>query len=34
MSDIFGRRWFLIIASIIAACGAVVGATGHSVNQM
>jgi MFS family permease len=33
-SDIFGRRWFLIIATIIALCGAVVGATGKSVNQM
>lgn len=33
-SDIFGRRWFLIIATIIALCGAVVGATGKTVNQM
>ena len=34
LSDIFGRRWFLISASVIALCGAVVGATGKSVNQM
>jgi hypothetical protein len=34
LSDIFGRRWFLIIASVIALCGAVVGATGKSVDQM
>lgn len=34
LSDIFGRRWFLIIACVVALCGAVVGATGKSVNQM
>ena len=34
LSDIFGRRYFLIAASIIALCGAVVGATGKSINQM
>jgi MFS family permease len=34
LSDIFGRRWFLIIATVIALIGAVVGATGKTVNQM
>ena len=34
LSDIFGRRWFLIGASVVALCGAVVGATGTSINQM
>lgn len=34
LSDIFGRRWFLIIASVFALVGAVVGATGKTVNQM
>ena len=34
LSDIFGRRYFLIFASISALCGAVVGATGKSINQM
>ena len=34
LSDIFGRRWFLIIASVFALVGAVVGATGQTVNQM
>ena len=34
MSDIFGRRWFLIVGSIVALCGAVVGATASSVNQL
>ena len=34
MSDICGRRWFLIIGSIVALCGAVVRATATNVNQL
>lgn len=34
LSDIFGRRYFLIAGACIALIGAVVGATGQSVNQM
>ncbi|KAF2159259.1 hypothetical protein M409DRAFT_71149 [Zasmidium cellare ATCC 36951] len=34
LSDIFGRRYFMIAGAVIALCGAVVGATGQSVNQM
>lgn len=34
LSDIFGRRYFFIFASVVALCGAVVGVTGKSVNQM
>ncbi|KAL3486861.1 fungal trichothecene efflux pump [Aspergillus germanicus] len=34
LSDIFGRRWFLISGAVFGAVGAVVGATGQSVSQM
>ncbi|KAL2794843.1 fungal trichothecene efflux pump [Aspergillus keveii] len=34
LSDIFGRRWFLISGAVFGAAGAVVGATGQSVSQM
>ncbi|KAK5689494.1 hypothetical protein LTR97_012834 [Elasticomyces elasticus] len=34
LSDIFGRRYFFIAGACIALVGAVVGATGQSVNQM
>ena len=34
LSDIFGRRYFMIAGACIALIGAVVGATGQSVNQM
>jgi MFS family permease len=34
LSDIFGRRWFLISGAIFGAAGAVVGATGQSISQM
>ncbi|KAK3114960.1 hypothetical protein LTR53_006186 [Teratosphaeriaceae sp. CCFEE 6253] len=34
LSDIFGRRYFLIAGACIALLGAVVGATGQSINQM
>ncbi|KAL3430347.1 fungal trichothecene efflux pump [Aspergillus tetrazonus] len=34
LSDIFGRRWFLILGALFGAVGAVVGATGQSISQM
>ncbi|KAL3469643.1 fungal trichothecene efflux pump [Aspergillus californicus] len=34
LSDIFGRRWFLISGALFGAVGAVVGATGKSIPQM
>lgn len=34
LADIFGRRYFIIAGAVIALIGAVVGATGHSINQM
>ncbi|KAL4926336.1 fungal trichothecene efflux pump [Aspergillus undulatus] len=34
LSDIFGRRWFLISGAVFGAIGAVVGATGQNINQM
>ena len=34
ISDITGRRWFLMFGAISAAVGALVGATGQSINQM
>jgi MFS family permease len=34
LSDIFGRRWFLISGAVFGAAGAVVGATGQSISQM
>ncbi|KAK3672214.1 hypothetical protein LTR78_007967 [Recurvomyces mirabilis] len=34
LSDIFGRRYFMIAGACIALVGAIVGATGQSVNQM
>jgi MFS family permease len=34
LSDIFGRRWFLISGAVFGAAGAVVGATGQTVSQM
>ena len=34
LSDIMGRRWFLMFGSIAAAVGALIGATGQSINQM
>ncbi|KAF2733303.1 MFS general substrate transporter [Polyplosphaeria fusca] len=34
LADIFGRRWFLLTGAISAALGALVGATGQSINQM
>ncbi|KAJ9151105.1 MFS general substrate transporter [Coniochaeta hoffmannii] len=34
LSDIAGRRWFLLFGACAAAVGAVVGATGQSINQM
>ncbi|KAL4868291.1 hypothetical protein BDV12DRAFT_185977 [Aspergillus spectabilis] len=34
LSDIFGRRWFLISGALFGAVGAVVGATGQSIPQM
>lgn len=34
LADIFGRRWFLITGAIISTIGAIVGATGHNINQM
>ncbi|OJJ54342.1 hypothetical protein ASPSYDRAFT_94096 [Aspergillus sydowii CBS 593.65] len=34
LSDIFGRRWFLISGAVFGAIGAVVGATGQTIPQM
>lgn len=34
LSDILGRRWFLLFGAIAATIGALVGATGQSINQM
>lgn len=34
LSDIAGRRWFLLFGAGAAAVGALVGATGQSINQM
>jgi MFS family permease len=33
-SDIFSRRWFFIIESILGLIGSILGATAHSVNQL
>ncbi|OAG07378.1 MFS general substrate transporter [Paraphaeosphaeria sporulosa] len=34
LSDIFGRRYFMICGSVISFIGTIVGATGKSINQM
>jgi MFS family permease len=34
LSDIAGRRWFLLFGAIAGAVGALVGATGQSITQM
>src|SRR6201996_4970323 len=34
MSDIFGRRYFFLAGSAILIVGAIVSATGQSINQM
>lgn len=34
LSDIFGRRYFLLAGSLIGFLGTIVGATGQSINQM
>ncbi len=34
LADIFGRRWFMIFGALVSVLGAIVGATGHSINQM
>ena len=34
LSDIFGRRYFMMTGAIISICGTIVGATGKSINQM
>ncbi|KAL1888212.1 hypothetical protein Sste5346_009686, partial [Sporothrix stenoceras] len=34
LSDISGRRWFLLFGAGAAAVGAIIGATGQSINQM
>jgi MFS family permease len=34
VSDIMGRRWFLLFGAVSAAVGAIIGATGQSINQM
>lgn len=33
-SDIFGRRWFFIIGSVLGLIGSILGATAQSVNQL
>lgn len=34
LSDIFGRRWFFIIGSIIGLIGSIIGATAQSINAL
>ena len=34
LSDIFGRRYFMLTGSVLGIIGCVVGATGQSINQM
>ena len=34
LSDIFGRRYFMLFGATIAFLGTIVGATGQSINQM
>ncbi|KAG9249765.1 fungal trichothecene efflux pump [Emericellopsis atlantica] len=34
LSDIFGRRYFMMTGAIISICGALVGANGRSINMM
>lgn len=34
LSDIFGRRWFFVIGSIIALIGSIIGATAKDVNTL
>lgn len=34
LSDIFGRRYFMLVGALIALIGCIVGATGHSITQM
>ncbi|KAH7162096.1 fungal trichothecene efflux pump [Dactylonectria estremocensis] len=34
LSDIAGRRWFLMFGAVSAAAGALIGATGQSITQM
>ena len=34
LSDIFGRRYFMLCGSLISFIGTIVGATGQSINQM
>jgi MFS family permease len=34
LSDLFGRRYFFLTGAVIVFIGSIVGATGHSINQM
>ncbi|KAH7038227.1 fungal trichothecene efflux pump [Microdochium trichocladiopsis] len=34
LSDIFGRRYFMMTGALISICGTLVGANGRSINQM
>ena len=34
LSDVFGRRWFFIVGSILGLIGSILGATAQSVNQL
>ncbi|KAF2636610.1 MFS general substrate transporter [Massarina eburnea CBS 473.64] len=34
LSDIFGRRWFFIIGSVVGLIGAIIGATAQNVNTL
>lgn len=34
LSDIFGRRYFMMTGALISICGTITGATGKSINQM
>lgn len=34
LSDVMGRRYFLLAGASLAAVGAIIGATGKSINQM
>lgn len=34
LSDVMGRRYFLLVGAFAAAVGAIIGATGRSIDQM
>lgn len=34
LSDIFGRRWFFIVGSVIGLVGSIIGATSNGIGQL